>query len=114
MDQELVAFLEKQFGESAQQIARLREETGQQFASLREETAQQFAETNRRFEGVEDSIRYTQITVEQMRDEIQLLAEGVSGFSEKLDTVRTELKAEIGEVRDLLRLSYSDLNRRIG
>jgi archaellum component FlaC len=172
MDQELVAFLEKQFGESAQQIARLREETAQQFASFREETAQQFAsfreetaqqfagfreetaqqitgvrgeitsfreetaqqitgvrgeitsfreetaqrfaETTRRFEGVEDSIRYTQITVEKMRGEIQLLAEGVSSFDEKLERVRTELKEEIGGVRDLLRLSYGDLNRRIG
>ncbi|HEX2223909.1 MAG TPA: hypothetical protein VHN15_06865 [Thermoanaerobaculia bacterium] len=101
MDQELVAFFEKKFGETAQQITSLREETVQQFASLREETSE-------RFERVEESIRYTQITVEKMRDEIQLLAEGVSGFDEKLEAVRTELKAEIGEVRDLLTVSYRD------
>lgn len=107
MDQELVAFLEKQF-------ASLRQEVAEQFTGVRGEIASLREETAQRFEQVEDSIRYTQITVEKMRDEIPLLAEGVSGFDEKLDGMRKGLRAEIGEVRDLLTVSYRDLNQRIG
>jgi len=43
MDQELIAYLDARFRETAQQIAGLREETTGQIKGLREETAQQFA-----------------------------------------------------------------------
>jgi chromosome segregation ATPase len=112
--------MDTRFRETAQQFAALEERTSQQFAALEERTSQQItslreelagqrAENNRRFEQLEEAVRHTQVTVEHLDGKIRLVAEGVSNVNEKLDTVKTELKDEIGEVRDLLMRS-----RRIG
>ena len=96
MDKDLITYLDERFRESAQQLASFREET------------------NRSLERVEEGVRHTQIMVEGVRGEVQLLAEGMSAFDEKLVAHRSELRKEIGEVKTLLHLSYGDLNRRIG
>jgi archaellum component FlaC len=106
MDQELIVFLTREFGS-------LRDELRGDINGLRGEFEAFRKETNERFEKVEDQIHLTQITVENMRDDIQLLAEGVSAFDGKLENVRQELKGEIQDVKALLHQSYGDLDRRI-
>jgi DNA anti-recombination protein RmuC len=96
--------------EAAQQLASFREEAERRF----EEAERRFEETNHRMEQVEDGVRYTQIMVEGVRGDVQLLAEGVAAFDGKLAAHRIEFKEEIKEVKALLHLSYGDLNRRIG
>ena len=73
-----------------------------------------FDETNSSIERVEEGVRHTQVMVEGLRGEVQLLAEKMGTFDEKLVAHRSELRKEIGEVKTLLHLSYGDLNRRIG
>lgn len=142
MDKDLIAYLDERFRETSQQLANFREEaerrlderfreasqqlagfreesdgrfreTSQQIASFRDETERRFEETNQRFEKVEDGVRHTQIMVEGVRGDVQLVAEGVAGFDGKLASHRLEFKEEIEDVKALLRLSYGDLNRRI-
>ena len=123
MDQELIAYLNREFAGLRGEITELRGEvTGLrgEFEAFRNETNDRFGSLERRLDGVEgrldgveDQIHFTQITVESLRGDIQLLAEGVSAFDGKLENVRTELKGEIQEVKALLHQSYGDLNRRI-
>lgn len=88
MDQELIAYLDKRFGENAQQIQGLREE-------------------------MEESIRHTQILIEGARGEIRAVAEGVVGQNEKLEAFQREVKQEFNEVRQLIRPVYSELDQRV-
>ncbi len=103
MDKDLIAYLDERFRESSQQLTGFREEAAQQLASFREETERRFEETNRRIEKVEDGVRHTQILVEGLRADVQLVAEGVAGLDEKLAAHRLEFKEEFEEVKALLR-----------
>lgn len=110
--QELASFRE----ENTRRLASLGEEAAQQLASFREEAERRFEEANRRIEHVEDGVRHTQIMVEGLRGDVQLLAHGVAAFDGKLAAHYLDLKEEIRELKALLllHLSYGDLNRRIG
>lgn len=137
MDQELIAYLDMRFREVSQQIAGLREETTQQIASLRGEVGglrgefgnlreevgglrgefESFrAETGRNFDRVDGEIRKVGglgPMLEDLRHQIQVVAEGVKGANERLDTFKAEVAQEFKDVRSLIHLSYKDLDRRI-
>ncbi|MEA2691485.1 MAG: hypothetical protein QOJ16_872 [Acidobacteriota bacterium] len=81
MDQELIAYLDERFRQTSEQIG-----------SLRQETAQ-------RFESMESAIRQTHVVVEGLRGDIQLLAEGIIGVEEKLQSLRDEVSQQFDEVR---------------
>jgi chromosome segregation ATPase len=124
MDKDLIAYLDERFRESAQQLTSVREEINRRFEGTDrrfEEINGRLEEINGRFEGVngriervEEGVRHTQVMVEGLRGDVQLLAEKMGTFDEKLIAHRSELRKEIGEVKTLLHLSYGDLNRRIG
>jgi hypothetical protein len=95
MDQELIAYLDTRFREVSQQITDLREET------------------SRNFDRVDKDIRETGIMVEDVRREVQVVAEGVKGANERLDAFKAEVAQEFKDVRSLIHLSYKDLDRRI-
>jgi archaellum component FlaC len=117
--------------ETTQQITGLREGTTQQITSLREATTQQIvslreemgglrgefesfrAETGRNFDRVGEDIRKTGVLVEDVRREVQVVAEGVKGANERLDAFKAEVAQEFKDVRSLIHLSYKDLDRRI-
>ncbi len=101
MDQELIAYLDKRFRESAEQIASLREETTQQIASLREELTSFREETSRRFEHVQEEIRHTRVEIEGLRDQIRLLAEGIINFDERLERFRGAAQRDLDTIRGL-------------
>jgi phage shock protein A len=95
MDQELIAYLDARFRETSEQIEGLREET------------------SRRFEQVDSAIRQTHVTIEGLRGEVRLLAEGVMGADEKLQTFRAEVRQEFEDTRSLIRSSYAQVDRRV-
>jgi predicted nucleic acid-binding Zn-ribbon protein len=102
MDQELIAYLDKRFGENAQQFQGLRGE----FETFRETTT-------RNFERVEEGIRHNGVSIEGARGEIRAVAEGVVGQNEKLEAFKKEVEQEFNDTRQLIRPVYSELDQRV-
>ncbi|MFL6193592.1 MAG: hypothetical protein ACJ75H_05435 [Thermoanaerobaculia bacterium] len=88
MDQELIAYLDERFAESARRIESLREE-------------------------LQEQGRHTHVQIEALRDDIRLIAEGVMGVDEKLGDFRVSVEKEFREVRALISPAYSGLDHRI-
>lgn len=135
MDQELIAFLEARFRETAQQIAasheettrqiaRLREETTHQVAKLREDTTHQiatfheettwrFEQVDSRFEKLEEATRHTLILVEGLRHELHLVAESVVGTNERLERYHREGTLTFDQVRGWIEPYFRNLTSRV-
>ena len=58
-------------------------------------------ETTRRFEQVEGSIREAHVLIEDLRDKIAVVAEGVDGVSERLDRLAVQHEATDRSVKAL-------------
>ena len=99
LDQELIAYLDRRFG----QIEKRLDGHDREFAEARLDRKSLRDELVRRIGVVE----------EQLREEIQVVAEGVSTMDEKLDRFREETNHEFGETRAMIRLSYNELDRRL-
>jgi hypothetical protein len=91
MDQELIAYLDKRFGETAQQIQGFWGE----FKSFRAETAQ-------RFERVEESIWHSQASVGEAQGDIRAVALGIIILDEKLESVQRQIEQEFEDARNLI------------
>ena len=91
MDQELISYLDKRF----------------------DEVSDRFDAMEKRLERVEKDTSETRILVEDLRDEVQLVAEGLVGVTESFKTHRAEVSEEIQGIRVLVQQSYSDLDRRV-
>ncbi len=61
----------------------------------------------------EELHRYFGVVSESLRSDIQQVAEGVALTNERLDRHQEENTREFSEVRSMIRLSYSELERRI-
>ncbi len=70
-----------------------------------------------RFGGLEtrqdDLHRYFGVIAEGLRSDIRQVAEGVGSVSERLERFQIETTREFSEVRAMVRLSYSELDRRL-
>ena len=95
MDNELKEYFDRQFRESREQLAEFRREVDD------------------RFKGVDEKIRETHISIEGVRGLVEQVAEGVVAVGEQQRQDTRELKGEIAEVRDLLVVSYRDLDQRL-
>ncbi len=95
MDQELIAYLDERFRESLQHNDSLHQETARQYADLRQE------------------IRHTRIMVEGLRDDNQMVAEGVSSLEERLQSFHNEFSLKLDEVQSSITPYYRDLDRRV-
>ena len=62
---------------------------------------------------MQDVKRHFDVVGEGLRSDIRLVAEGVAGLDEKFTREFQNVRQEIGEVKTLLQLSYSDLDRRV-
>jgi len=139
MDQELVAYLDRRFRETSQQISEeisslrqdttqqitslredttqqitsLREETTQQITSLRQETTQRFEKVDERLQELKDTGRHTLVLVEDLRKQIQQVAEGVAGANQRLDAFKVEARAEVMEVRSFFTTHNKNLEGRV-
>jgi hypothetical protein len=108
MDQELTAYLDERFRETSQQIDGLRRETSQQFKEVREEIVQLRGEVRE----VREENHLTRVAIEGLRSEVQLVAEGVMGVTERLEAHQSETLLKFDEVRASIVPYYQDLNRR--
>ena len=95
MDPELIAYLDERFRQTSEQISGLRQETAQ------------------RFESVESAIRLAHVAVEGLRGDIQLLAEGIIGVEEKLQSFRDDVSHQFDEVRKSVEIPFRHLDRRL-
>jgi predicted nucleic acid-binding Zn-ribbon protein len=84
MDQELISYLDKRFDA-----------------------------LEKRLEKVEKDTSETRILVEDLRDEVQLVADGLAGMVDSFKVHRAEVSEEIKEIRVFVQQSYSDLDRRV-
>ena len=91
MDQELISYLDKRFGE----------------------INDRFGEMGDRFDVVEKRLDKVEILMENLQDKVQLVAEGLSAVVEGFKTHRAEVSEEIKGIRVLVQQSYSDLDRRV-
>lgn len=91
MDQELIAYLDRRFGE----------------------IASRFAQVDTRLAGLEEAVRHTQVLVENLRGDVCQVAEGVIGTDETLRALRKEIQQPSDDLRALLRQSCSTLDSRV-
>jgi hypothetical protein len=62
---------------------------------------------------VEEIKRHFGVVAEELRSEVRAVAEGVGRVDERLERLQSEVKRESEETRSLIRLSYSELERRV-
>ena len=53
------------------------------------------------------------VVAEGLKREVQLVAEGVTNVGHKVDRVDSEMHREFDDVRAMVRLSYTELDRRL-
>jgi hypothetical protein len=85
MDQDLRAYLDERFQEIRQEVGAVRDES-----------------------------RQTRILVEDLHGNVQLLAEGVMGLTEKLEEHRAETRLGFENVKASIVPYYQNLNERMG
>jgi len=88
MDQELVQYLDGRFNGLA-------------------------SELDRRFNDVNERIRYNGILVEGLRDQVHLLAKGLGTHIEAENVRHQAIQEQFRETRALLHLSYEQLHQRV-
>jgi hypothetical protein len=99
MDPELIAYLDERFRGIDASFT-------QQIEGLREETSQ-------RFDKMEDQLRLTDVKVEDLRGQIQLVAEGVAAGNESLKAFRETVALEFASSRSNVNSLFKDLNQRV-
>ena len=79
---------------------------------------QRFERIDARFDQVDRQIddlhRHFDVVAENLVGQIQQVAEGVVLANERLDRFEQRTTAEFGEVKSMIRLSYAELERRLG
>jgi hypothetical protein len=66
-----------------------------------------------RFDSMDERLRRVEILGEDTRHQVQIVAEAVTGNSQRLDAFRTEVSAEFRDVRELIQVSHGELDRRV-
>jgi predicted nucleic acid-binding Zn-ribbon protein len=84
-----------------------------QLQEFREETAQNFDWVEGRLSTVETGLHHTQILVEDLRGQVQLVAEGVATCNERLDRLEEKVDRGFAEERANRTLHEGDLDRRL-
>jgi hypothetical protein len=62
---------------------------------------------------VDEVKRHFNVVAEALRSEIRQVAEGVEGVRFDLTAFKAEVKQEFEETRAMIRLSYTELDRRL-
>ncbi|HEY2738364.1 MAG TPA: hypothetical protein VGK45_08160 [Thermoanaerobaculia bacterium] len=99
MDQELRAYLEER---DTRMEARLDE----RFARMGERM-------DERFERVETDARHTRVLLEGMHDQVRLLAEGVIGTGERIDSLREETTGRLEQIQGSVDMIHKILVPRV-
>jgi chromosome segregation ATPase len=80
------------------------------WSDIRSEMQELRAETREEISGVR---RHFDVVAESLRSDIRLVAEGVATVDGKLQHFQAEVKEEFTEVRSMIKLSYTELDRRL-
>jgi hypothetical protein len=102
MDQELIAYLDEHFARQEERATRL--EVWLRGNTLQVEILRK--ETTRHFERIDE-------TVEELREGLFQLAEGMVGVDESLRGFQKAVAQDIGDVLKLIRSVYSVMNQRL-
>lgn len=84
MDQELIAYLDKRFGE-----------------------------VNERMDGLEGAIRANGVEIEGLRGDVKQVAEGVAACNQRIDAFEVKVAKQFDEMRQLFNTSHSNLHSRV-
>lgn len=130
MDQDLLAYLDQRFSsidrrfeEAAQQLQALRDETVSQFSRIDERFGrvdqrlegmdQRFEGMDQRFDTLETDVRKTWVSIEDVRGQVRLIAEGVASNNEQLGLHRVEVSRRFDELESLTHNAYVNLEERV-
>jgi hypothetical protein len=98
--------------EVAQQVQGLREEVVQQIQGLREETLSRFAEVDRQFGETRETARLTLVLVEDLRDDLHLVAEAFMGLNQRVERVEDKAALSFETVRGWLEPYFKSAEER--
>jgi hypothetical protein len=98
--------------------------TNDEYREMIEFLGRKFDEVDTRFDAIDrrfdvtdakitDTRRHFDVVAEAMRDQVRLVAEGVSNVEQGLQRFKEEVGAEFAEVKSMIRFSYAELDRRI-
>ncbi len=116
VQQEMVGRFEQEVGILRQEMGTLRQEMVGRFEQVDEALRENREATQQNSEAIrqnKDEIRYTQIMVEGLRSDLQGVAEGVLSTNQRLDAFQEKVQQEFKEVRTILQLSHTDVNKRV-
>ncbi|MFL6292644.1 MAG: hypothetical protein ACJ759_17255 [Thermoanaerobaculia bacterium] len=91
MDQELIAYLDKRFGE----------------------VDKRFGQVNEQMAALAAEVRGNGVEIEGLRGQIQQVAEGVAGGNQRIDAFQADVSKQFEEVREIIQTSHSNLHRRV-
>lgn len=141
MDQELISYFDQRFREMSLQNEAQHRETRQEIAGLRKEMNERFEQVEtrivrieirldqieervekvetrlgqvaERIREVDDRVHLTQISVEDLRSDLRMIAEGVMSNDEKIITLREEVSRMLNEMGVTIRQTYQDMGDRV-
>lgn len=128
MDEDLKRLIEetsaathRRFDEAVGELRHENAETRQQLTSVAEGLRQdirnvdeRIGETRQEMRVVATDLRrHFDVTAEDFRHQVQLVAEGVDNVNERFDYLTRDMKHEFAESRAMIQISYSDLDRRL-
>jgi hypothetical protein len=100
--QELIPFLEQHFSRIDARFDQVEARVSQEIASVREDLCR-----------VEEKADQTQILLEDMRDHVRILAEGLIGYYEKLNPIRSQPTLKVEDVLAVIAPYYQGLDNRL-
>jgi predicted phage gp36 major capsid-like protein len=113
MDPDLLDFLKQSFSAIDERFVAMEANVAQQIKALRQETAERFDKVDQRFGNLETEVRQVHVVVEDLRDKIQLTAEGIMNVDEKLDRHKEEVDKRFNDLESLVRTSDRGLSSRV-
>ena len=72
-----------------------------------------FDAVDERFDAMDERLRRVEVLGEDYRHQIQIVAEAVSGNDRRLEAFRSEVAVGFQDLRELLRTSHLELDRRV-
>jgi hypothetical protein len=67
----------------------------------------------RLFGELSETRRHFDVVAEGLRSDVRQVAEGVATVGSELKEFRVEVKEDLGELRSMIKLSYTELDRRL-
>lgn len=126
MDQETKTYLDQHFARlderlvrQDERLARQEEYLGRQeerMIRLEErmnENSRQIQDNSRQILGLQDEVRQTRVLVEGVESNVRLVAEGVIGVTERLESFQREVKAGFEDVKASIAPAYQRLDGRV-